>query len=278
MRSRRRGQRLSVCSSPTAAEEHLSRLPRRFHSAILETRGIAVPRTRRVAQDDVRENRLVDLFNLARPANRSRHGTDALLSVDGQIIEFELKSVTTGGGSVSTVRDLGPDHISKWRGKHWIVGIYDELDLRSCKYGSPDAMKEWIDRVWEYIRVDFEMAELIPDLITREVMFRIIGEKLFYTISDARKLHKNQYTVAQYQTRMDRPDGYSYPRMLEIFRDRAKYVMKRGATLNNPHIPATYFTNWPTIESDYAVRLRALVRDWLASTLLPRPQVPNDRP
>ncbi len=51
-------------------------------------------------------------------------------------------------------------------------------------------MKEWIDRVWEYIRVDFEMARLIPDLITREVMFRIIGEKLFYTISDAPKLHK----------------------------------------------------------------------------------------
>jgi hypothetical protein len=104
-------------------------------------------RTRRVAQDDVRENRLVDLFNLSRPADRARHGTDATLSVDGRTVEFELKSVTTGKGGISTVRDLGPDHIAKWQGKHWIIAIYDQLDLLSCKYGSPDAMKAWIDRV-----------------------------------------------------------------------------------------------------------------------------------
>ena len=239
--------------------------------------GIAVPRTRRVAQDDARENRLVDLFNLARSPNRSRHGTDALLSIDERTVEFELKSVTTGGGSVSTVRDLGPDHIVKWREKHWIVGIYDELDLLSCKYGSPDAMKGWIDRVWEYIRSDFEMAGLIPDLITGEVMFRIVGKKDLYTIADARRLHKNQYTAVQYQARMDRPNGYSCGRMLDIFRDRARYVMKRGATLNNPHIPAAYFTDWPTIENDHAVRLRTLVREWLAATP-PKRQAPIDRP
>jgi hypothetical protein len=136
---------------PRAADKLLG-LPCRFDSTILDTKGIAVPRTRRVAQDDVRENRLVDLFNLSRPADRSRHGTDAFLAVDEQIFEFELKSVTTGGGGVSTVRDLGPDHIAKWRGKHWIIGIYDELDLLSCKYGSPDPTSAVLSKTVAEIR------------------------------------------------------------------------------------------------------------------------------
>jgi hypothetical protein len=49
------------------------------------------------AQDDARENRIVDLFNLERPVPRLRHGTDALLRIDGHTLEFELKSVTTKG-------------------------------------------------------------------------------------------------------------------------------------------------------------------------------------
>jgi hypothetical protein len=154
--------------------------------------------------------------------------------------------------------------------------IINAVQIDAAEVG-PDAMKGWIDRVWEYIRLDFEMAGLIPDLITGDVMSSIIGSKDVYTISDARKLHKQQYTAAEYRVRMDRPDGYSYARMLEIFRDRARYVMKRGATLNNPHIPAAYFSSWPTIESDHAVQLRALVRDWLAS-MRPTPRAPNDRP
>lgn len=234
-------------------------------------------RTRRVAQDDVRENRLVDLFNLTRPPNRSRHGTDALLSIDDHVIEFELKSVTTGAGSVSTVRDLGPDHIAKWSDKHWIIGIYDELDLLSCKYGSPAAMKAWIDRIWEYIRADFAMAGLIPDLIDEKIMVQIVGSKDIYTLEDARRVQKNQYNAAEYLERMDLSGGYSRTRMLQIFRERARYVIRRGATLNNPHIPARYFDAWPTIERDHAVRLRALVRDWLASGS-EQPQVPTDTP
>jgi hypothetical protein len=49
-------------------------------------------------QDDARENRIVDLFNLERPADRVRHGIDAILNIDNHTLEFELKSVTTAGG------------------------------------------------------------------------------------------------------------------------------------------------------------------------------------
>jgi hypothetical protein len=233
-----------------------------------------IVRSRRVAQDDVRENRLVDLFNLTRPPNRSRADTDAILTIDGHQIQFELKSVTTGK-NVSTVRDLGPGHIAKWQGKHWVIAIYDQLDLLYCKYGSPDAMKPWIDATWAYIKPDWEMAGLVPELITAEVMFRIIGQQDLYTYEDARRLQKNQYSAADYRARMDRPEGYSQIRMLEIFRDRARYVIARGATLNNRHIQAAVFAGWPTIETDHARRLRALVRNWLASAP-PQPPAPGD--
>lgn len=108
-----------------------------------------------IVQDDARENRLVDLFNLVRPPDRVRHGTDAILLVDGHEIEFELKSVTRIGGSVSTVRDLGPDHIRKWKNKHWLVSFYDEAELTDCRYGSPDAMAPWIAKIGEYHQTRF---------------------------------------------------------------------------------------------------------------------------
>lgn len=221
---------------------------------------------RQVAQDDARENRLIDLFNLVRPPNRVRHGTDAVLLVDGHELEFELKSVTTAAGSVSTVRDLGPDHIAKWKNKHWLIAFYDGLDLLYCRYGSPDAMAPWIARIWEYIRVDFEMAQLAPALITSEVMYRIIGEKDQYSLEDARRLQKNQLSARRYKELMDLDEGYSPERMIEIFRERAKYIMERGSTLNNPHVPSKYFLDWPRIDADHAVQLRALVRAWIAQT------------
>ncbi len=223
-------------------------------------------RDRVSVQDDARENRLVDLFNLTRPQNRVRHGTDALLLLEGHELPFELKSVTVARGSVSTVRDLGPDHIAKWANKHWLVGFWDGTDLMSCRYGSPTAMASWIARIWEYIRSDFEMAELIPALITTEVMFRVLSRKEQYSLEDAKRLQKNQFSSKEYRGRMDLEDGYSAARMLEIFKERARYIMRRGSTLNNPHIPAEYFQSWPEITHDHAVTLRNHVKQWLAST------------
>lgn len=218
-----------------------------------------------MAQDDVRENQLVDLFNLERPPNRVRHGTDAILKVDGKTLEFELKSVTTTRGGLSTVRDLGRDHIEKWRNKHWIIAFYSASGLIECKYGTPDAMSEWIDKIWDYIKADFSIADHIPPLIDQAAMGNVIGTKKAYTKEDARKLQKNQYTAAQYAEKMDLSNGYSPERMLEIFRDRTQYLIQRGSTLNNPHIPHHYFANFPTITNNHASQLRRLIRKWLAT-------------
>lgn len=219
-------------------------------------------------QDDARENRIVDLFNLSRPENRVRHGTDATLTLQGTLYEFELKSATTKGGNVSTVRDLGPDHIAKWKDKHWIIGFFDGPNLSYCRYGSPDAMAPWIMGKWDYIRADFEMAKYIPVQIILETMYKILGKKNVYSRQDARKLHKNQLTAAGYVEHMDLDDGYTPERMLKIFRDRARYVIQRGSTLNNPHIPFKFFEAWPMISSNHASTLRKLVRSWASSKKL----------
>lgn len=216
-------------------------------------------------QDDARENRIIDLFNLARPTNQVRHGTDAILALDGMVFEFELKSATTKGGNVSTVRDLGRDHIAKWKDKHWIIGFFEGTSLSYCRYGSPDLMAPWIEGRWEYIRADFELAKHVPDHITLDTMFGIIGKKEFYTKIDAKRLHKNQLTAAGYKEYMDLPEGYTPERMLTIFRDRARYVIERGSTLNNPKIQFSFFETWPKISEDHASRLRDLIRLWLNS-------------
>jgi len=225
------------------------------------------------AQDDARENKIVDLFNLKRPPKHVRHGTDAVLECQGRTLEFELKSVTTKGRSLSTVRDFGPDHIAKLKDKHWLVGVFNGDQVVRCLYGSPQDMAPWIESKWEYIRADFELARQIPALINTEVMHALLGDKKVYTKQDAKRLHKAQYSAQEYSEQMDVKEtakngtvkgiGYSPQRMLEIVKDRASYVMLRGATLNNPHIPRKFYEGWKEIRAEHAIRLRDFVRDWL---------------
>lgn len=218
-----------------------------------------------VAQDDARENRLIDLFNLSQAPNRVRHGVDAILKLDGETYEFELKSVTTSKGGISTVRDLGRDHIRKWENKHWIMAFFEKNVIKYCQYGSPDAMRPWIEEKWAYIEPDFEMAKHIPSHVTLETMYTLLGKKDVYSKADAKKLHKNQMSSAEYDSHSDCAGGYTPDRMLQILQDRARYLIERGSTLNNPHIPARFIASWPVIAENHASRLRELVREWRAS-------------
>jgi hypothetical protein len=238
------------------------------------------------AQDDARENRIVDLFNLERPANRVRHGTDAVLTLGKRVFEFELKSVTTAGGSLTTVRDFGPDHIAKWKNKHWLIAVYKGSDILHCKYGSPTAMAPWIEEKWNYIAADFNLAKTLPKLMDLSTMHEIVGDKSVYTLEDAERLQKRQYSAAHYVELMDvfeeakgrkRGIGYSPARMLQMMKDRARYVIERGSTLNNPHIPATYFADWEQITRNHASRLRELVKEWI-SISSPAANVPLPAP
>lgn len=215
-------------------------------------------------QDDARERQLIALFKLERIEGAGRADTDAKLVVGGANIPFELKSSTKA--SVTTVRDFGPAHVAKWRGKHWLIGFYKKngKTLRYSVYGSPKMMQPWIQQKEEYIRADFALTKIVPELMTLDTLYEVLGEKDVYTLEDARLLHKRQYKRAQYLAQQDVPGGYSPQRMLKILKDRCRYVISRGATLNNPHVPGSYFAGWEHITERHAARLRELVAKTLA--------------
>lgn len=214
-------------------------------------------------QDDRRENELIILFQLNRPPNATRGGIDAVLELDGLSIPFELKSTTSS--SVTTVRDFGLDHIKKWQGKHWLFGFYNKggTELKYCLYASPQVMNYWISEKEAYILSDYKLAQFAPDLLTIDVLYEILGKKDFYTLEDARSLQKKQYTTQNYFDKMDLNQGYSPEKMLSILKDRCRYLIERGSTLNNPHILASYFQGWEQITDNHAQRLRELVTEAL---------------
>jgi hypothetical protein len=208
-------------------------------------------------QDDTRENAMRELFKLYKDESEGRSGIDAYLDLDGHTLPFELK--TTSKGSVTTVRDFGLDHIEKWRGKHWLIGFFIG-NREYYKYGSPVMMAQWIQDKRNYIASDLKLASLSSDNLNLDDMYSVLGKKTSYTYEDARNIQKMQYKKEEYISLQDINDGYSPPRMLEMLKDRVKYLIQRGSTLNNPHIPLKYFNEWPEITENHADQLRKLVR------------------
>lgn len=216
-------------------------------------------------QDDVRENQMVQLFNLTVPDERRRADIDAHLTIDGRVVDFELKSTTSD--SVSTVRDFGPDHIRKWRnGLHWIFAFYDPTGtrLKHCVYASPDDMEPWIAQKEAYIRPDLLLADSLPGHVHDGMVEAVLGRKEVYPLADARLVMKSQWSAAQYREFQDEPRGYSPERMVELFRQRARYVVLRGSTLNNPHIEPRFFEPFERITQEHAAKLRELVRAYFS--------------
>jgi len=220
-------------------------------------------------QDDERENQTRSLFNLDKVPGRA--STDAVLRLTSNIeVEFELKSTSDASRSVTTARDFGPDHILKWRKKHWLFSFYEEESsvAKFHLYGSPKMMEQWIEEKWQYVKPDFDSATLVANRLTVDDMFAILSKKESYSLEDARKLHKRQWKVKDYESRMDLPNAYSQKQMLKIYAERIKYLISRGSTLNNPHIPGTYFKDWKTIiTEDHPSRLRTYVTESLRSSL-----------
>ena len=206
---------------------------------------------------------MIALFELYKDKSEGRSGIDAFLKINEMNIPFELK--TTSQGSVTTVRDFGPDHIQKWKNKHWLIGFFIK-GREYYKYGSPSMMADWIRSKEEYITPDFKLAKLAPSKISLEDMYCITGKKDFYTFEDAKNIQKMQYKKEKYLELQDVENGYSAERMLEIVRDRVLYLIERGSTLNNPHIPFTYFDGWPEITKNHSKQLRLMVQEYLSKS------------
>jgi hypothetical protein len=225
------------------------------------------PRDLRAQQAAEREDQMRDRFGLV-PGGEGRPGVDATLRLakPDQEVPFELKSSDTD--SVSTARDVGREHIEKWRSRHWLFGFYERgsrnppVAIRYV-YASPRQLEPWIAEQERYALPDWELVRLLPGAATRDLLLAVAGDKDAYSIEDARRILKQQkleagermtpeirgllasaalgepsrMTSTVYRALMDRPGGFSPERMLLLVRERARYLLDRGATRNNPHIP-----------------------------------------
>ncbi|MFN6551421.1 hypothetical protein ACP6C7_12070 [Mycolicibacterium septicum] len=236
------------------------------------------------AQDDARENTMVALFNLYVPPGRSRGDIDAYLELEelDKPVPFELKSTTSD--SVSTVRDFGPEHIAKWADLHWLFAFYesDAVTLRYCYYASPADMAGWIDDREQYVLPDYVLAKRAPEGITDADLTEVVGTADTFSVDAAKRIMKKQWKAAQYRAAADLPDGrYSRAAMLDLLRQRCGYVIRRGATLNNPHIAESYLSEQAGLEpitKNHAACVRQLVRAYLANrdALLEQGAVPTE--
>ena len=171
----------------------------------------------------------------------------------------ELKSTTTD--SVSTARDVGPNHIKRWRSRVWVFGFYDRsgTDLARVLTLGPDAMEAWIRKVESYMRPDFALGERVTAKLDGEDLDIICGRKDKYGLADAKALMKRQWNASKYASEMDEQGGYTRAKMLEILKMRALYVIHRGSTLNNPHIPKSFFAGFSELALDvHGMEIRAL--------------------
>ena len=228
-------------------------------------------------QDDAREQELVREFNLHWDPDHQRAGVDANLDIELRRrtlrIDVEVKSTTRKG--VSTARDVGFDHIQRWRRMFFVVGTYDKrghrLALQHSLCLTPIDLEPWIAGIEAYIAPDYQLAQRASARLDLPDLFAICGNQPTYSIDDAKKLHKRQWTAQQYKdaadTKVAGKPRISPRKMLEILRLRAVYIAERGATLNNPHIPLTYLERFKDTDrvvtpGSSAEAIRRIIREF----------------
>ena len=231
-------------------------------------------------QDDERERELVRMFNLDWDPAHQRAGVDAVLDIDiddhSYRLEVEVKSST--GTTVSTARDVGMDHIQKWRRKLFVIGFYSKEarrpELQHCLCLTPTDMEPWIASIEEKILIDFKLARLASRRLVLKDLFEVCGKKDTYSVEDAKRLHKQQWTAEEYAAAQDTMIGtkrwISQKKMLEILQLRSKYIAERGATLNNPHVTKAHLDTFVGTDRvvkgpNWAAGVRKIATDFVRS-------------
>lgn len=228
-------------------------------------------------QDDERERELVRMFNLTWDPQHQRAGVDAILELElhDHKYHFDVEVKSTTGSSVSTARDVGMEHIRKWRRKFFVVGFYSREarrpELERCLCLTPLDMEPWIASIEAKIQIDFKIAARASRKLTLDDLFDVCGEQETYSLQEAKKLHKQQWSADEYQAALDvmteNKPRISQKKMLEILQLRSKYISERGATLNNPHITGSHLkpffnTEREISDNDWAARIRALATNF----------------
>jgi hypothetical protein len=231
-------------------------------------------------QDDERERELVRMFNLDWDPAHQRGGVDAVLEITAgerrYRLEVEVKSTT--GSTVSTARDVGMEHIRKWRRKLFVIGFYSREarrpELLKCLCLTPVDMEPWIASIEAKMQIDSKLALLSSRRLTLDDLFDVCGQKETYSLDDAKRLHKQQWTVDEYAAALDtEADGerqISQATMLRVLQLRAKYIAERGATLNNPHVTKAHLDSFTATDRvvsgpNWAAGVRQIAIDFVVA-------------
>lgn len=205
-------------------------------------------------QDDARERELVRMFNLGWNPAHQRAGVDAMLDVvvEGRAVRLEVEVKSTTGSTVSTARDVSMEHIRKWRRKLFVIGFYSRQagrpELLSSMCLTPPDMEPWIASIEAKIAIDHKLAAIASRRLTMEDLWDVCGRRENYSLHDAKRLYRQQWSAEQYAAAADIvADGQlriSPAKMLEILQLRTRYIAERGATLNNPHITKAHLNSF----------------------------------
>lgn len=139
---------------------------------------------------------------------------------------------------------------------------------------SPIDMEPWIASIEAKVRVDFKLALLASRKLELDDLFDVCGERPAYSLEDAKRLHKQQWTAAEYSAALDATVNgkprISQGKMLEILRLRSKYIAERGATLNNPHVTKAHLATFAGTSRDmsgpnWAADIRKVATDFLSA-------------
>lgn len=205
-------------------------------------------------QDNQREEELIKLFRLKK-TNFSRIGVDAELKIKSHMFKFEIKSTTTG--SITTASPLTLNQIKKWRGCHWIIGIYDEQQvLKYCLYATPDDMKGWLD-YWENdIKRGLYISDMFLERIDYKMVRAIFGNKKQYSFDDIYPIFKKLFSKNQYKEFANKNGLYNISTVKKMFIEHNKTYLYRGSNVNNPKINKNYYKNWTVIDKDFDETIR----------------------
>lgn len=102
------------------------------------------------------------------------------------------------------------------------------------------------------------LVSILPKGVTEGSLVRELGDKDIYSLAEIKVLLKKKWRNAMIR---DVAPGYTKQRMLAILQERAKYLLARGATLNNPHISKKFFEGFEKITANHAMRVREMVAE-----------------
>lgn len=202
---------------------------------------------------------MVGALNLQQDPERVRHDADAYLDVDlgGSVhhIDFECKSAPVNS-DFGTGRDTGMRQLLRWAKMHFVFGWFQPRDNQPVRmwYGSPAMMRAWNTTEQEYLKYDLELVEHTPEGVDSAVIDRILGDQEEFTYQDLRSIVKDQWNAKAdvgrpnlYRARADIAWAgpaiefrYSRHAAEQAIRDRIRYLLDRGSTVNNRKISARY--------------------------------------